>query len=70
MNEVLTAATIMFGVAGFFGVVLSVAHIYLRVEEDPRIEQVETMLPGTNCGACGQPGCTASPAIKVSANAL
>ena len=57
MNEVLTAAAIMFGVAGFFGVVLSVANRYLRVEEDPRIEQVEQMLPGTNCGACGQPGC-------------
>jgi len=57
MNEVLTAAAIMFGVSGFFGVVLSVANRYLRVEEDPRIDQVEQMLPGTNCGACGQPGC-------------
>jgi electron transport complex protein RnfB len=57
MNEVLTAAAIMLGVAGFFGVVLSVANRYLRVEEDPRIEQVVQMLPGTNCGACGQPGC-------------
>jgi Na+-translocating ferredoxin:NAD+ oxidoreductase RNF subunit RnfB len=57
MNEILTAAGIMFGVAGFFGVVLSVANRYLRVEEDPRIDQVEQMLPGTNCGACGQPGC-------------
>lgn len=57
MNDVLTAATIMFAVCGFFGIVLSVAERFLRVEEDPRIDQVEAMLPGTNCGACGHPGC-------------
>jgi electron transport complex protein RnfB len=59
MGEVFTAAAIMTGVASFFGVVLAVAYRFLRVEEDPRIEQVETMLPGSNCGACGQPGCRA-----------
>jgi len=29
----------------------------LHVEEDPRIDVVEDMLPHTNCGACGSPGC-------------
>lgn len=57
MNQVLVAAAVMLGVSGFFGVVLAVAFRWLKVEEDPRVEQVETMLPGTNCGACGQPGC-------------
>ena len=28
-----------------------------KVYEDPRIDQVEAMLPGANCGACGFPGC-------------
>jgi electron transport complex protein RnfB len=59
MNEILTAAGILFGVSAFFGVVLAVANRYLSVEEDPRVELVEGMLPGTNCGACGQPGCHA-----------
>lgn len=59
MSEVLGAATIMLGVCGLFGVMLSVADRYLRVEEDPRIDEVERMLPGTNCGACGHPGCRA-----------
>lgn len=27
--------------------------------EDPRIDNIEALLPGTNCGACGQPGCHA-----------
>lgn len=59
MNEVLIAASVMLGVTGFFGVVLAVSHRWLAVEEDPRVERVESMLPGTNCGACGQPGCRA-----------
>ena len=28
-----------------------------NVYEDPRIEVVEGMLPGANCGGCGVPGC-------------
>ena len=35
-----------------------------KVEEDPRIDEVEKMLPGANCGGCGFAGCRAmaSPA--------
>lgn len=28
-----------------------------KVEEDPRIDQVESVLPGANCGGCGKAGC-------------
>lgn len=28
-----------------------------KVVEDPRIDEVEGMLPGANCGGCGFPGC-------------
>ena len=38
---------------------LSVANRRLRVFEDPRIDEVEQMLPHANCGACGFPGCRA-----------
>lgn len=38
---------------------LVIAHRRLRVEEDPRIDHVEAMLPHANCGACGFPGCRA-----------
>jgi RnfABCDGE-type electron transport complex B subunit len=57
MNEIAIAGLIMTGVAGFFGTVLALAHRFLSVFEDPRIEAVEGLLPGTNCGACGEPGC-------------
>lgn len=59
MNEVLLAVAVMGGLGVLFGVVLALAARFLRVEEDPRIEEVEGLLPGSNCGACGEPGCRA-----------
>lgn len=41
-----------------FGLILSVAKIKLRVEKDPRFEGLLELLPGANCGACGQAGCS------------
>jgi len=41
----------------FFGIILSLAKKKLKVEKDPKIEKVLNLLPGANCGACGQPGC-------------
>lgn len=37
-----------------------------HIEEDPRIDLVEALLPGANCGACGRTGCRefASACIK------
>lgn len=57
MGNVVAAAGIMAGLGLFFGTVLAVAYRFLKVAEDPRIEAVESMLPGSNCGACGEPGC-------------
>jgi electron transport complex protein RnfB len=59
MNEIAIAGGIMLGLAGFFGVVLAIADRFLSVEEDSRIEVIEEILPGNNCGACGEPGCHA-----------
>ena len=30
-----------------------------KVEEDPRIDEVEKVMPGANCGGCGLAGCRA-----------
>jgi RnfABCDGE-type electron transport complex B subunit len=59
MSSVLTAPAIMTGIGLFFGTILAVAQRFLKVEEDPRIEATNDLLPGTNCGACGEPGCLA-----------
>ena len=39
--------------------VLYVVAEKFKVEEDPRIDEVEKVLPGANCGGCGQAGCRA-----------
>jgi Na+-translocating ferredoxin:NAD+ oxidoreductase RNF subunit RnfB len=36
---------------------LILANKLLYVYEDPRIDEVEDLLPHANCGACGYPGC-------------
>ncbi|MFP4161076.1 MAG: RnfABCDGE type electron transport complex subunit B [Ectothiorhodospira sp.] len=42
------------------GYALGMAGRYLRVEEDPLAGEIEALLPGTNCGQCGLPGCGAA----------
>ena len=39
------------------GVALAVAAKKFAVTKDARAEQILTVLPGANCGACGYPGC-------------
>jgi electron transport complex protein RnfB len=55
----LIAIAFLLGLAGALAVVLAVANSKLKVFEDPRIDTVHEMLPNTNCGACGLPGCRA-----------
>lgn len=50
---ILTLAALAF----LFASLLVLAHRKLHVDEDPRIDAALQMLPGTNCGACGYPGC-------------
>jgi RnfABCDGE-type electron transport complex B subunit len=40
------------------GVLLGIASVVFKVEVDPKIEKLEEILPGLNCGACGYPGCS------------
>ena len=57
MNSMLLAPAIMTGIGLFFGAILAIAQRFLKVDEDPRSEATNEMLPGPNSGACGQPGC-------------
>ncbi|MCA9751698.1 MAG: RnfABCDGE type electron transport complex subunit B [Gemmatimonadetes bacterium] len=54
---VLTAVATLGGITFALTSLLAVAHRKLHVEEDPRIDVVDEMLPHSNCGACGFPGC-------------
>jgi len=54
---VMTAVGAIGGLTLALAALLVLADRKLRIEEDPRIDQVEEMLPHANCGACGYPGC-------------
>ena len=55
----ISAVATLGGLTFLLASVLVVASRRLAVEEDPRIDTVEAMLPASNCGACGYPGCRA-----------
>lgn len=59
MNDFLVAGGVMAGIGSLLAAILAVANRKLYVYEDPRIDDVESMLPGANCGACGCAGCRA-----------
>ncbi len=50
---VVTLATL----AALFGVLLGYASIRFKVEGDPIADQVDALLPQTQCGQCGYAGC-------------
>jgi Na+-translocating ferredoxin:NAD+ oxidoreductase subunit B len=39
------------------GIVLAFAAIRFKVQGNPLVEQVDALLPQTQCGQCGHPGC-------------
>ncbi|MBF0471341.1 MAG: RnfABCDGE type electron transport complex subunit B [Gammaproteobacteria bacterium] len=47
----------MGGLGMTLAAILAYANRRLYVYEDPRIDEVDNLLPRTNCGACGTPGC-------------
>ncbi len=59
MNQVTPAVLFMAALGILLATVIAVAVRRLYVYEDPRIDEVEEMLPAANCGACGYPGCRA-----------
>ncbi len=54
------AMSTLLGLGLALGGGLGFAARYLRVEGNPVAGQVEGLLPGTNCGQCGYPGCSAA----------
>lgn len=54
---VLISAVSMGGLGAALSVFLAFADKKFKVEEDPRVEALLSILPNTNCGGCGYPGC-------------
>jgi RnfABCDGE-type electron transport complex B subunit len=70
MLVVLTSVLTLGGIAVALSIILVLVNKKLFVPEDPRIDVVEEMLPSTNCGACGYPGCRAFSEALVKQEAL
>lgn len=52
-------AALFLGMSGLaMGVLLALAAKRFRVDTDPRVSRVASLLPGANCGGCGYPGCS------------
>ena len=58
MNPVILYTILTLSTTGIVAaIILFLIAKRFRVIEDPRIDQVEDVLPGVNCGGCGYPGC-------------
>ncbi len=55
--ELLLAIAIMALGAVVLGAALGYASIKFKVEGDPLVDKIEAILPQTQCGQCGYPGC-------------
>jgi electron transport complex protein RnfB len=54
---VVTALIVMAGIAIALGVVLGFSAIKFKVEGNPLVDKIDAILPQTQCGQCGYPGC-------------
>ncbi|MFA6129224.1 MAG: RnfABCDGE type electron transport complex subunit B [Bacteroidales bacterium] len=57
MNTVVITIISLSVIGGLSGFILFLIAQQFKVFEDPRIDDVEAVLPGANCGGCGYPGC-------------
>lgn len=65
------ALVALFAMASLFGAILGFASVRFKVEGDPLVAQVDELLPQTQCGQCGYPGCRPyAEAIVVSGDAI
>lgn len=65
----LWAFLILLGLGILLAILMVWASKVFHVEEDPRIKDVEAMLPNANCGNCGYPGCHEMAAALVAGEA-
>jgi electron transport complex protein RnfB len=53
----ITALFVMIGIALFLGAVLGYSAIKFKVQGNPLVDKIDAVLPQTQCGQCGYPGC-------------
>lgn len=56
-NAIIWTVVILTVLGALLAAVLFLVAKKFKVEEDPRIDEVEKLMPGANCGGCGFAGC-------------
>ena len=57
MEIIVYAIIALLALALVFGAILGFASVRFKVEGNPIVEQINELLPQTQCGQCGHPGC-------------
>jgi electron transport complex protein RnfB len=57
LSSILIPVLVLCGLALVFGFGLSWASSKFKVETDPVVDQIDALLPQTQCAQCGYPGC-------------
>ena len=57
MQDVLIALAVIVSFSFLCGCLLGSAAIQFKVEGDPLVDKINEILPQTQCGQCGHPGC-------------
>ncbi|WP_434359651.1 electron transport complex subunit RsxB [Parasalinivibrio latis] len=57
MSGIFIAVIAIAALAAIFGLLLGFASVRFKVEADPIVDQIDAILPQTQCGQCGYPGC-------------
>lgn len=65
----ISAAASMSALGLGLGLLLGAAARRFHVDTPPIVDEIEKLLPGTNCGACGFPGCRGAAEAVAAGNA-
>ncbi|WP_300424899.1 electron transport complex subunit RsxB [Thalassolituus sp.] len=57
MSSILIAVIVLAALALLFGALLGFAAVRFKVDGNPIVDQINDLLPQTQCGQCGYPGC-------------
>lgn len=57
--NILFAFIVIAGLGLLLGICLAIAEKKLEVKKDEKLEAIEAIMPGANCGGCGYAGCSA-----------
>ncbi|MEO0233518.1 MAG: (Fe-S)-binding protein [candidate division WOR-3 bacterium] len=57
IKEILFPVLVMGGLSILLGVLILITMKVFEVKRDAVVDEILSVLPGVNCGACGFPGC-------------